>query len=158
MKTSVAHLEKHALDTNTDVFFPEGIVGFTEHKEYKIVPEKSKAPFLWLQSVDNLELSFIIIDPQEFNPDYNPLLSEVDKTALEVNDTEECQFYTIVVVPKDSDKISANLLAPLVINKKISIGKQVILKDQNYSVQHLILEEMLKRSGEKDVSSFAQTK
>ena len=158
MKTSVVHIEKHATGTNAGIFFPEGVIGFAGFKEYAVIHEKSKAPFFWLQSTDDPALSFIIIDPHEFKPDYDPTLSEIDKTTLGVNDVEECQFYVIVAVPKDSDKISADLLAPLVVNREKNIGRQVILQDQDYSVQHLILEEILKRSGEKDVSSFAQTK
>ncbi len=81
-----------------------------------------------------------------------------DKTALKINDLSECDIFALVCVPKDSDEISANLLAPIIINKKNNIGRQVILQDQDYAVQHLILDEMLRKIEDTDVSSFAQTK
>jgi Uncharacterized protein conserved in bacteria len=158
MRTSVTHMEQTSSRKETGILFPDGIIGFSEHKEYTIVPEKSKEPFLWLQSKLNADLSFIIIDPKEFKPDYCPQISETDKTALRVKTIEECQCFAIVAVPEDSDRISANLLAPVFINRRENIGKQVVLQDQDYSVQHLIIDEMLKQLEEKDASSFAQTK
>lgn len=158
MKTSVAQVERSAQDCRTAMFFPEGIIGFSEHKEFSIIHDKSKEPFVWIESIQDHEVSFIIIDPKDFNPGYNPRLSMADKTALKVNDLSECNIFALVCVPKDSDEISANLLAPIVINKKNNIGRQVILQDQDYAVQHLILEEMLRKIEDTDVSSFAQAK
>jgi len=158
MRSSLAHMEQTCSKKETGILFAEGIIGFSEHKEYTIVPEKSKEPFLWLQAKQNADLSFIIIDPKEFKPDYFPQISEADKAALRINSVEECRCYAIVAVPENSDRISANLLAPVFINRKENIGRQVVLQDQDYSVQHLIIDEMLKQLEEKDASSFAQAK
>jgi flagellar assembly factor FliW len=158
MKTSVAHVERALSRDEVSISFPEGIIGFAEYKEYAIDPEHSKEPFFWMQAAKNAELSFIIIDPKEFKPDYAPRITEAEKAALKVRSTDECQCYTIVAVPNGSDQISANLLAPIFINQKENIGKQVILQEQDYSVQYLILDEMLKQLEEKDVSSLAKTK
>jgi len=158
MKTSAAQLEKSSREQAGLMFFPEGIIGFNEHREFSIMPNKSKEPFIWLESCQDGNLSFIIIDPKEFNQSYDPILSLVDKAALKIDDLSECFIYALVCVPKDSDKISANLLAPIIINKKSNIGRQVILHDQDYSVQHLILEDMLRKIEDTDVSSFAQAK
>ncbi|MFH1063296.1 MAG: flagellar assembly protein FliW [Candidatus Omnitrophota bacterium] len=158
MKTSVAQVERSARDQATSMFFPEGIIGFSEHKEFSIIDNKSKEPFVWMESAQDNNLSFIIINPKEFKQGYEPILSAADKTALKINDLSECLIYALVCVPKDSDEISANLLAPIIINKNSNIGRQVILHDQDYSVQHLILEEMLRKIEDTDVSSFAQAK
>lgn len=140
------------------IFFPEGIIGFGEYKKFGVVKEKSREPFLWLQSAENQELSFILIDPKEIDASYTPSLCESDKAILQTENIDDCQCLSIVYVPKDSDKISANLLAPIVVNRQKNIAKQVILQDQEYSVQHIILDEMMRKIGEKDVSSFAETK
>ncbi len=140
------------------IFFPEGIIGFGEYKKFAILKEKSREPFLWLQSAENQELSFIIIDPKEIDANYAASLCDSDKAILETQDISDCQCFSIVYVPKDSDKISANLLAPIVVNRQKNVAKQVILQDQEYSVQHIILDEMMRKIGEKDVSSFAETK
>jgi flagellar assembly factor FliW len=143
MKTSIAPVDQCPAATKTEIFFPEGVIGFAEHKRYSVVAEKSQPPFVWFEATGEGGPSFIVIDPREFRAAYAPQLSEQDKQALGVSDSGECQFYAIVVVPKDSDRISANLLAPLAINPRHRIGRQVVLQDQEYSVQHYILEELL---------------
>ncbi len=158
MKISSTHEEHSSLLNGTKMFFPEGIIGFEDHKDYGIVNEKSKEPFLWLQSQKDPEINFIIIDPLEFKPDYKPVLAELDKSALQISDIDECLCYVIVCVPQGSDRISANLLAPLMVNKQKNICRQVVLQEQDYSVQHLVLDEMLKKIEDKNVSSFTQTK
>ncbi|MBU1043742.1 MAG: flagellar assembly protein FliW [Candidatus Omnitrophica bacterium] len=158
MKTSVVQEESALKVKSTSMFFPEGIIGFSEHKEFEIIHDRSKEPFVWLESVQDNNLAFIIIDPNEFQKEYNPVLSAADKMALQITDLSECSIYALVCVPKDSDEISANLLAPIILNKNNKIGRQVILHEQDYSVQHLILEDMLRKIEDTDVSSFAQTK
>ncbi|MCM8813184.1 MAG: flagellar assembly protein FliW [Candidatus Omnitrophica bacterium] len=147
MKTSVEQMERLAVCEKKELFFPEGLIGFAQHKYFSISCEKSKEPFLWIQSLSDTELSFIAIDPREFRRDYFPVLSENDKKLLQVKESSECQFLAIVYVPRDSENISANLLAPVAINMKTNIAKQVVLQDQDYQVQHFILEEMLKKAG-----------
>ncbi|MFH1460673.1 MAG: flagellar assembly protein FliW [Candidatus Omnitrophota bacterium] len=158
MKTSVANIDRSIEQKRKNLFFPEGIIGFEEYKDYSIKKDKSKEPFYWLESDNNPEVSFIVIDPEEFYPNYKVILSDADKLALETDDIEQCQVLSIVSVPQGSDKITANLLAPILINKETKAGKQIILQDEDYSVQHLILEEMIKNTEEKNVSTFTQTK
>ena len=158
MKTFVTYEEHTSLFNGAKMFFPEGIIGFEDYKEYRIIKEKSKEPFFWLQSQNDPEINFIIIDPLEFKQAYNPVLAEMDKMALQISDIDECLCYVIVYVPQGSDQISANLLAPLMVNKKKNICRQIVLQEQDYSVQHLVLDEMLKKIEDKNVSSFAQTK
>lgn len=106
----------------------------------------------------NNDLGFIIINPREFKPDYCADLNQLDKRMLQVQESTECDIYSIVLVPDNSEGMSANLLAPILINKKDQIGRQVVLQDTEYSVRHLILEEMDEGVKEKDVSSFAQAR
>jgi len=158
MKTIVVQEEKSIGTKESLMFFPEGIIGFSDHKEFEIVCDKSKEPFVWMKSIKDNSLAFIIIDPKEFKQEYNPVLSISDKAALQIDNLAECSIYSLVCVPKQSDEISANLLAPIIINKNTKIGRQVILQEQDYSVKHLILEDMLRKIEDTDVSSFSQAK
>jgi len=55
--------------------------------------------------------------------------------------------FSIVVIPEDINKITANLLAPVIINTKRFKGKQIILNDKKYTTKHYILEELKKAKG-----------
>jgi len=50
--------------------------------------------------------------------------------------------FTIVVVPDDITKMTANLQGPLIINTNINLAKQIILENKNYKTKHYIIEEM----------------
>ena len=50
--------------------------------------------------------------------------------------------FAIITVPEDPAKISANLMGPIVVNRKTRVAKQVISKNDEYSIKHYLLEEM----------------
>ena len=63
---------------------------------------------------------------------------------MEVEDPADIRFLSIVVIPQDVSRMTANLKSPIVINAKKNIAMQVILDDEEYSTKHHILEEMKK--------------
>lgn len=119
--------------------FPEGIIGFENCKRFVILSKKDNAPLRWLQAVDEPGLAFIIINPYLFKPDYRPRLERQDMNMLKLKDISEAELLTIVVVPENPRDMVANLMAPIVINTKLCIGKQAIIKDASYPTRYKIL-------------------
>lgn len=119
------------------IHFPEGIIGFREVKDYILIGKKERM-VMWLQSVDRPETAFIVVNPFLFEPTYDPKLAGTDLEFLKVNDVQDINILTIVVVPKNPQEMTANLLGPLVINTKERLGRQVILTEGDYSVKHPI--------------------
>lgn len=129
--------------------FPHGLVAFHETRQYCILESgEERSPFCWLQSVERPELAFVIINPFLFKADYDFELSEENEEELEVRGPEDIAVFSITVIPGDIRKMSANLLAPVIINTRTRKGKQIILQDKRYSTRHYILEEMQKSYGE----------
>lgn len=118
--------------------FPEGLIGFKDVKEYLLVGKKERM-VMWLQSVDKPEIAFIVVNPFLFEPTYDPQISKQDKEFLKVKDMADINVLSIVVVPKNPQEMTANLLGPIVINTKERIGRQVILTEGNYSVKHRVV-------------------
>ena len=139
---------------NTEVFGPveidkdkiikieEGLLGFEEEKEFVIINmEEGDYPFQWLQSVNTPELAFVIINPFYVFPDYKFTISKKVQEKLEIEDEKDIVIYSIVVVPGDMEKMTANLLGPIVINTNKRLGKQIILDDNRYSTKHFIFQQ-----------------
>jgi len=126
--------------------FPEGIPGFEDTKEFVLLgdTQDEDSPFKWLQGIDNPQLAFVIIDPKAFKHDYNPELPPSEIEVLEIKDISKVLIYSIVVIPDDVSKMTANLKAPVVINAENNKGKQVLLNNPEYQVKHSILEELRK--------------
>ncbi len=120
--------------------FPEGIIGFENCKRFVILSKKENAPLRWLQSLDQPGLAFIIINPMLFKPDYEPQLERQDLATLKIKDLSQAEILSIVVVPENPRDMVANLMAPIVLNPKLCIGKQAIIKDAAYPTRYRILD------------------
>ncbi|HHU17957.1 MAG TPA: flagellar assembly protein FliW [Clostridiales bacterium] len=125
--------------------FPYGIYGFEYIKEYVLLGKVGDDnPFIWLHAVHNPDVCFVVIDPFVFKKDYSPSINDEVLNKLEVEDPADIRFLSIVVIPQDVSRMTANLKSPIVINAKKNIAMQVILDDEEYSTKHHILEEMKK--------------
>lgn len=123
--------------------FPDGLLGFQEYKKFAIiVPEDS--PFKWLQSMDDVNLAFIIIHPDLFMKNgYHPDVLAGELSPLKVNSIDECTVYLIVTIPENRpEDMTANLQGPLLINEEKRIGRQVISVNDSHKVRVPILEQM----------------
>jgi len=122
------------------ITFPDGIPGFSNTKRYFLVENDKGHPLCWLQAVEDPELAFVVTDPLIFNPDYRPQIPPEEFKRLEIDGGEALALLVIVNVPKEDPlKMTANFMAPLVINAKTRLGKQVILYDSHYSHREPLL-------------------
>ena len=127
------------------VFFPEGLLGFGNRKEYALLEDPVQDPFLWLQSLEDPNLAFVLVDPLCFFPDYQARVPKEDVALLKLEDSSEARIFVLVVVSSDPSKITANLKGPLVVNPNKRMGKQMVLMDQQYGTQHVLLEQLSER-------------
>lgn len=119
--------------------FEEGILGFPDIRKFVLLPLDTDLPLVVLQSIEQQELGFVIAYPFAFKKDYSFDLGNEEKTALGVEQEEEVVTYTIVTLKETFNESTTNLLAPLVINMKKKLGKQIVLQDNSkYSLRHPI--------------------
>lgn len=136
-----------ALEVQEDrvITFNQGLFAFEERKRYILLEnEDPENPLWWLQSLDDPKLVFVLINPFLFKPDYEFDLSDEDVEELGLQKPEETVVFSLVVIPEDVKKMTANLLAPLIINAQTKKGKQIVLLNSNYSTKHLVLKELQK--------------
>jgi flagellar assembly factor FliW len=124
--------------------FNQGLFAFEARKRYILLEnEDPENPLWWLQSLDDPNLVFVLINPFLFKHDYEFDLSDEDVEELGIQKSEEVVVFCLVI-PEDVKKMTANLLAPLIINAASKKGKQIVLLHKNYSTKHLVLEELQK--------------
>lgn len=123
------------------VTFPEGLFGFPEVGSFAIVPHSKDSPFRWLQSLDNPELAFLVMDPWLVVPDYTPIISDLDAGSLGLSDETLKVIYAVVTVPKGKpDEMTVNLVGPILINAETREARQVVVLNDAYRVDHLVRE------------------
>lgn len=122
------------------ITFPEGVYAFEKSKKFVILNTGSSAGLIQLQSAENEDPRFIILDPYSFIEDYNPVLPGETLKTLKVSSAEELSFFVIAVIPHDVRNSTVNLKSPIVINFREKLGAQVILENSEYPVRFRLFE------------------
>lgn len=136
MKLQTTRFGEIQIDDDKVIYFPDGLIGFEECKQYFALYKEEKSCVWWLQSVQRPEVAFIMTDPLNFVPDYEPSLTREDMKTLRTHDLTKLEFSVILVVPEDPHEMTANLLGPVVINTTKRIGIQAVLRDNRYIVRY----------------------
>jgi len=123
-----------AVPADRVLWFAEGLVGFPDYHRFVIVEHTRPGPLRWLLCLDEPELAFAVVDPAEFFPDYR-----VD-ACLGLSAEKDVAVFAIVTIPRAYPVgMSANLMAPVVVDVETRDGRQVILDNGSYSTRHPLL-------------------
>ena len=111
--------------------FPSGLLGFPDQHRYVILDHDTDAPFKWLQSMDEPELAFVIIDPALFHSSYRLEFTREALEEVEGGEGEEMTLAVILTIPSDDPgRVTANLRGPLLVNPRTRLCKQLVLSDE----------------------------
>jgi flagellar assembly factor FliW len=124
------------VDEEQKIFFPEGLYGFENIKDFVFIVEDHE-PFFYLQSTTDKDIAFILIDPFLFCQDYEADIDNEELTAIGIHDPKDALVFAIVTIRPDSN-MTVNLQGPLVVNRKSKLGRQAILSDPRWKTRHKI--------------------
>ena len=115
--------------------FADGLVGFRDARRFALLDSnRPESPFRCLVSLDVPELGFVVCDPTRLWPGYAADLPPPASGRL-----EDQAVLAIVTIPQDPGQMTANLMAPLVVDCTTRTGCQVILDNGRYSTRHPLL-------------------
>ena len=120
-------------DSGAELQFPHGLPGFENQKRFVLIEKDALAPLIFLQSAESEGLCFITVPVQLVDPGYQMGMTEEDHRIL-IEDSGD--LLSLAIVAASANAITANLLAPVVINLKTRIGVQAVRPDARYSHQH----------------------
>ncbi len=124
------------------IAFPLGIFGFPDLKKFCLVDTGDDTLILWLQSCDQPNVAFPVLEPKIFKPDYAVRLSGVELRELQLENVNSSVVFSILTIPDNVTEMTANLKAPIVVNLKNQIGRQVVLQENEYSIKTLMFKEL----------------
>lgn len=155
-KMQTKHFGEITYDPACVIIFPEGIPGFPESSRYLLMSEnEDEDMFFWLQSIDEGDVAFTLMDVYKVLPDYDPQVEEDEMLQLgEIADTP-LLIYNIVVIPEYVRQMRVNLRAPVVLNLHTGLGKQVICTNDDYPIRYMIFEEL--ERAKKKIAEIAKT-
>lgn len=120
--------------------FEEGLFGFENRKDFLPVAFEEEDTILCLQSIEDRDLSFILMNPFRLLPDYNPVLQPGDYEKLGTDKEELISFYVISVIRSTPEESTVNLKCPVAVNSETRKAVQVILESKEYGFRHSLSE------------------
>ena len=144
MKIKTTRFGTITIEEEKIISMPFGMLGFPDVRRFVMLQHKEDSPFFWYQSVDDPMLAFVIMSPFLFKPDYNV---DVENGLKEMSWNEKekqnnLELYVVVNIPKGvPDKMTANLIGPILINNKIHQAVQMVISDSPYTHKFPLVRE-----------------
>lgn len=113
---------------------PENIItmaspflGFPDSHHFILKPHGTESPFMWLQSLDDPHLAFVVTAAATLIPQYQPAIPALVRQELGAAENDPLEILLILTIPHGNPlRMTANLLGPVVINSRKRLAKQVV--------------------------------
>ena len=121
--------------------FPLGLPGFEQARRFALIEHSKLDPALILQDLESMDLSFLVLAVGLIEPDYELAATAEDLETLGLDPTrqprmdEEVLCMAILSAPENGP-LTANFLAPVIVNLRTRVALQAVRVDRRYSHQH----------------------
>lgn len=123
------------VDEATIYHFSQPIFGFEDYTDYVALQDDEVGEnIIWLQSVQNPQLCFILLDPSPI-AEFAPILPEGSDKLLGEGD---CFCWVITVVAENLEESTVNLKSPVFLNPVTHKAAQIML-DSDYPVRYPVM-------------------
>lgn len=120
-----------------------GMIGFPELCNFALIfdeeEKEKKHTVMWLQSMDEPQIAFPVMHPNDVKDDYNPTVNDDMLKPLGELTDENTYILVTLSARKNVEDTTINLKAPIIINTENRIGCQMIVED-DYPVKYKIYE------------------
>lgn len=123
----------------------EGLLGFPLSQRFVLFPYGEDSPFFWLQSVDEPEVAFLVVNPFQFFADLEYAIGDEEVAGLQLADSDDAEIFTLVTIPEGRpEEMRTNLAGPVLVNVANRQGKQLLIK--TYSARQPLVPDPLKET------------
>ncbi len=130
MKIATSRFGELEISEDSIITLPSGLVGLPRHTRYVVFDVEQDSGYQWLQSLDDATLAVVIVSANDIQQDFQAQLTEENVMDLGILQDDQVDVVVIVSIPTNRpDQATANLRAPIVVNLRTRIGKQVILHE-----------------------------
>ena len=141
-KVNTSRFGEIEVDEKKIVHFDKGIPAFEDETEFVILPYEEESPYYFMQSLKSPDLAFLLTIPFLFFPEYTFEIDDETLSELDVKNQDAVFYYAMITIPNGSIRyMTANLLAPVVLNSENMRAKQVVLENSNYTTKHRLFPE-----------------
>ena len=116
------------------------VLGFEKLSKFCLIEREEFWPFLWMQSIEDPAIAFIVVNPTMFISDYRIEINPNEISEIEPSSPEMIETYVIANVPEDWKQMTVNMQGPILINTANNKAKQLVLVNSEYKVQQIVFE------------------
>ena len=124
--------------------FPKGILGFEDERRFVVLRCEQTEPVSWLHSLENEYVALPIISPFMLMNDYSVEVDDSELHVIDTNDENDIAVVCVVVLPEALEDMTANLMAPILVNTEKKYGLQIIMDDKSELMRYPAYEGVLK--------------
>jgi flagellar assembly factor FliW len=108
-----------------------------------MITRPESEPFKWLQSLEDPNICFVLIDPRLVIDQYSIEVSQHDIKLLDgTTAQEDYKIYVIASVPRGHPELmSVNLQGPIVIFVKRLTALQMVLNNPEYEIRYSLFQQ-----------------
>jgi flagellar assembly factor FliW len=131
-------------ETNNQFFMPEGLIGLPDFNKFELIVDPESLPFVVLRAIEGDEIQIPAVEPVGLVENYRLDIGDADAEMLGLVGADANPLILNVATIKsyEPQKVTLNLAAPILINRRTRVGKQVVLLNyQNYSTTHVLIDE-----------------
>ncbi len=117
------------------IHFPNGIIGFENHKKFALIQNANYKPFCWLVSLEANNFAIPVVNPFLLIKEYH---KKFPKELIEELKENDSHYEVLCVVnPKGNNGfVTLNLKGPILIDYQRKEGKQIVLTAEILSVAY----------------------
>ncbi|MET8149253.1 flagellar assembly protein FliW [Actinoplanes sp. NPDC049668] len=109
------------------------MAGFPAHRQFVLVRLNEQGLLYAFTSTQDPNIRFLVAPPEPFFPDYAPEIENDVLAALNTKDPD--RLLVMVVITAGLEETTANLLAPIIVDRDSRRAMQVILQDSGMPVR-----------------------
>lgn len=128
-RQALAQTVAQDVERGADLRFPDGLYGLADHDAFVLYELEGDNNIRALVSCRDPEVQLFVVDAEDAWPGY-PAASARRAAGV----SGESAVALVVKVPGNGGDVTANLMAPLVIDLNTRIGRQVVLDDRGLDV------------------------
>jgi flagellar assembly factor FliW len=127
------------------ITFPFGLPGFEHLSQWCILHPEGDLDISWFQSVEDPSIALLTANPDALFPDYDIEVNERDLAPIGVRieegdtDPPPVVLRVVVTINRETQDLTANLRAPILINTITRLGLQLPLIGTDFAVSHPLI-------------------
>jgi len=124
--------------TDDVITLPDGLLGLPTLRRWLMLEMGDNLPLKWFQSLDRADFGFPVASPGYFRSGYAVEVPRNVRNLLGLDAEKELDVLIITTIHPGGERVTGNLLAPMVVDRGGRRGAQLVQEEGDYPIHQEI--------------------